>query len=52
MTYIVLVLFYLVIFATTAAVLFFMYKWMNRFLAIKQEQNDLLKELLKKMSGS
>jgi hypothetical protein len=52
MTYVVLLLFYLIILAITAAILRFMYKWMNRYLAMKQEQNDLLKELLKKLPGS
>lgn len=50
--YLTLLLFYGIIFATTAAILIFMYKWMNRYLALKQEQNDLLKELLKKLPGT
>ena len=33
------------------AALIFIYKWMKKVLLLKQEQNDLLRELVKKMDN-
>ena len=30
-------------------VFYFIYKWVNQFISLKQEHNDLLREILKKM---
>ena len=38
--------FYLAIFA---GVLYMIYTWVNKFLALKKEQNELLREIIKKM---
>jgi len=32
-----------------AVVFFLIYTWVNKFITLKQEQNDLLKEIIKKM---
>lgn len=45
MAFIVMV-FYLAIFA---GVLYMVYTWVNKFLALKKEHNELLREILKKM---
>jgi len=38
--------FYLAIFA---GVLYLIYTWVNKFLALKKEHNELLREIIKKM---
>lgn len=43
---ILVVLFYLAIFA---GVLYLIYTWVNKFITLKKEQNDLLREIIKKM---
>lgn len=30
-------------------ILYFIYKWVTKFISLKQEQNDLLREIIKKM---
>lgn len=42
----IIFLFYLTI---IAVVFFLIYTWVNKFITLKQEQNDLLKEIIKKM---
>ena len=42
----IIFLFYLTI---IAVVFFLIYTWVNKFISLKQEQNDLLKEIIKKM---
>lgn len=32
-------------------ILYVIYKWVNKFLILKQEHNDLLKEIIKKMDN-
>lgn len=32
-------------------VFFLIYTWVNKFISLKQEQNDLLKEIIKKMDN-
>ena len=40
--------FYLVL---ISCLLYLIYTWVNKFLALKQEHNDLLREILKKMEN-
>ena len=42
----IIFLFYLTI---LGVVFFLIYTWVNKFISLKQEQNDLLKEIIKKM---
>lgn len=30
---------------------YFIFKWVNTFISLKQDQNNLLKEIIKKMDG-
>lgn len=41
-----IILVYLVIFV---AVLYLIYTWVNKFIELRQEQNNLLREIIKKM---
>lgn len=41
-------LFYLTI---IAIVLYFIYTWVNKFISLKKEQNDLLREIIKRMEN-
>ena len=41
-------LFYLTI---LGVVFFLIYTWVNKFISLKQEQNDLLKEIIKKLDN-
>jgi hypothetical protein len=43
---ILVVVFYLAIFA---GVLYLIYTWVNKFITLKKEQNDLLRAIIKKM---
>lgn len=47
--YIVLILFYLFMIAMIILILRFVYKWMKKMVLLKQEQNAILAELLKRM---
>lgn len=42
----VVMIFYLAIFV---GVLYMIYTWVNKFLALKKEHNELLREILKKL---
>lgn len=33
------------------AAVYFIFKWVNKFIALKEEQNDLLREVVKKMDN-
>lgn len=33
------------------AAVYFIFKWVNKFIALKEEQNDLLREVVKKMGN-
>jgi ABC-type multidrug transport system fused ATPase/permease subunit len=44
----IIFLFYLTI---IAVVFFLIYTWVNKFISLKQEQNDLLKEIIKKLDN-
>lgn len=35
--------------AVIFGIIYFIYTWVNEFLSLKQEQNDLLREIIKKM---
>jgi hypothetical protein len=35
--------------AIIAGVFYLIYTWVNKFLALKKEQNDLLREIIKKL---
>jgi hypothetical protein len=35
--------------AIVAVVFYLIYTWVNKFIALKKEQNDLLREIIKKM---
>lgn len=43
---ILVVVFYLVIFA---GIFYLVYTWVNKFISLKKEQNDLLREIIKKL---
>jgi len=43
---ILIVLFYLVV---LVVIIYLIYTWVNKFIALRQEQNDLLREIIKKM---
>jgi hypothetical protein len=43
-----IITFYLVIIFGT---FYFIYTWVNKFISLKQEHNDLLREILKKMDN-
>lgn len=45
---ILIVLFYLTI---IAGVLYYVYTWVNKFLSLKKEHNDLLREIIKKLEN-
>lgn len=32
-------------------ILYLIYTWVNKFIALRQEQNDLLREIIKKMDN-
>ena len=34
-----------------AGILYLIYTWVNKFITLKQEQNDLLREIIKKLEG-
>lgn len=42
-------LFFPVYLAVLAGVFYLIYTWVNEFIVLKQEQNDLLREIIKKM---
>ena len=44
----IIFLFYLTI---IGVVFFLIYTWVNKFISLKQEQNDLLKEIIKKLDN-
>ena len=46
--FILFILFYALIFGIIFIVLRFTYKWMKKDTALKQEQNELLRELIRK----
>jgi hypothetical protein len=46
---IVIILFYL---AVIIGILYLIYTWVNKFISLKQEQNELLKEIIRKMGKS
>uniref|UniRef100_UPI0032177D7D hypothetical protein n=1 Tax=uncultured Draconibacterium sp. TaxID=1573823 RepID=UPI0032177D7D len=35
--------------AIIAGILYLIYSWVNKFLALRQEQNDLLREIINKL---
>jgi len=35
--------------AILAGIFYLIYTWVNKFISLKQEQNDLLREIIKKM---
>ena len=43
---IMIIVFY---FAILIAIFYLVYTWVNKFLSLKQEHNDLLREIIKKM---
>jgi len=43
------IIWYIVYIAVFIIVFYLVYTWVTRFLRIKQEQNDILRELVKKM---
>jgi hypothetical protein len=42
----IIVFFYL---AIIGGIFFLIYTWVNKFITLRQEQNDLLREIIKKM---
>ena len=47
----IMMLFSLAYIAIIIAILIFIYKWMKKILVLKQEHNDLLRELVKKLDN-
>lgn len=45
---IVIVLFYL---AFIVGILYLIYTWVNKFISLRQEQNEILKEIVRKMDN-
>lgn len=41
--------FYLAVFGV---IFYLIYTWVNKFIALRQEQNDLLREIVKKMENN
>ncbi len=41
----------LVYFAILFGIFYLIYKWVNKFIALRQEQNDLLREIINKMGN-
>lgn len=37
--------------AVLAGIIYLIYTWVNKFIVLKQEQNDLLREIIKKMDN-
>lgn len=37
--------------AILGVILFLIYTWVNKFIVLRQEQNDLLREIIKKMDN-
>ena len=37
--------------AITFGILYLIYRWVNKFISLKQEQNDLLREIINKMES-
>ncbi len=48
---IVPILVILVYFAVFIAILYLINKWVNKFISLRQEQNDLLREAINKMGN-
>lgn len=46
---ILVVIFYL---AILLGILYLIYKWVNKFISLRQEQNDLLREIINKIGNS
>lgn len=44
-----IILFYLVI---VFLILFVIYRWVNKFIALKQEHNDLLRQIIKQLENN
>ena len=42
-------LIWLVYFGVIIGILYMIYRWVTKFLALKQEHNDLLREIIRKM---
>lgn len=38
-------------FAILAGLFYLVYTWVNKFITLRQEQNDLLREIIKKMDN-
>lgn len=45
---ILMILFYL---AIIVAILFLVYTWINKIISLKEDQNDLLREIIKRMEN-
>ncbi len=43
-----IVIFYL---AITLGILYLIYRWVSKFISLKQEHNDLLREIIQKMES-
>lgn len=45
---VLIVIFYL---AIIGGIIYMIYKWVNKFIALKQEHNDLLREIVNKLDS-
>jgi len=46
--FLIIIVFYLVI---LFGILYLIYRWVNKFISLKQEHNNLLREIIKKMES-
>jgi hypothetical protein len=46
------ILFVIVYLAIIAAIIYLIYKWVTKIIALKQEHNDLLREIIQKIESS
>ncbi len=44
-----IIIFYL---AIIVGILYMIYRWVNKFISLRQEQNDLLREIINKMDNN
>lgn len=44
-------LFFIFYLAIIFGILYLIYTWVNKFISLRQEQNDLLREIIKKMES-
>lgn len=51
MTFIPILISAIIYLSILFGILYLIYSWVNKFIALKQEQNDLLREIIRKMDS-